>query len=423
MRSEALLTILLACSIVGTTVAQSIADLLAELPSCGLPCIEAGVISAACSVTNTTLLEGCLCTNNTALSSMSTCVQTSCQFSDQVTTVGLLTTTCADYPIPSRVNDIRAAAAAALALSVVVVSMRCAARVHRTGRMWSDDWTAAIAALLLAVGASLELASAQLGFGLHYWDVAVANATVLLQMFYALEIIYTWIKLLAKASIVVLYMRVFPSRPFHMACYACLCYCCLSGISFSFAIAFQCQPVSAVWNRFIDGKCLDVNAIGYAGAVLSIFEDIVLVLLPIPELRKLQISSKQRAGVGLMFGLASFATITSIIRLNYIVQFSNTYDTTYDDVNTVVWSMIEATCIIVCGSLPPLRPWVGNLLTATINTATKGRDQGQSDSFGKPNTSSAGRFSEIPEPGLSQNGTELTAWTATVWSETNKSRP
>lgn len=270
-----------------------------------LPCVEAGVLGASCPLTNVTLLEDCLCTNNTALSSMSTCVQTSCKFSDQVTTGTVLTTSCAAFPIQSRVSAVRAAAAVALALSVVVVSMRCAARLHRTGRLWSDDWTAAISAFLLAVGASLELASAQLGFGLHYWDVYAPNATRLLQMFYAVEIIYTWIKLVAKASIVLFYMRVFPSRGFHIACYACLCYCGLSATLFTFVIAFQCQPVSAVWDRFISGKCLDVNAIGYAGAILSIVEDIVLVLLPLPELRKLQIGSKQRAGVALMFCLAS----------------------------------------------------------------------------------------------------------------------
>lgn len=33
-----------------------------------------------------------------------------------------------------------------------------------------------------------------------------------------------------------------------------------------------------------------------------------------------------------------------------------------DNVDTIVWSMIELTCIIVCGSLPPMRPWFGKLI-------------------------------------------------------------
>ncbi|KAI1839207.1 hypothetical protein JX266_014582, partial [Neoarthrinium moseri] len=48
-------------------------------------------------------------------------------------------------------------------------------------------WTAILATVFLVVGAGLELASAELGFGMHFWDVDVRNATKLLQMFYVVE--------------------------------------------------------------------------------------------------------------------------------------------------------------------------------------------------------------------------------------------
>lgn len=254
---------------------------------------------------NITLLESCVCTNNTLMSGLSTCVQTSCDFNDQVTSGNLLMTMCAAFPIESRVQDVRTVAIVALVLSSTIVTARCIARFQLTGRLWSDDWTAIFATIILLGGAGLELASANLGFGLHFWDVYVSKAARLLQMFFTVEIFYTWIKLIAKASIIFLYMRVFTARWFRFACYACLGYCFLSLTIFTFVIAFQCTPVEAVWNRFISGKCLDVNAIGYSGAVLSVVEDLVLIVLPIPELRKLQISGRKRIGVGLMFALAS----------------------------------------------------------------------------------------------------------------------
>lgn len=214
-------------------------------------------------------------------------------------------TMCAAYPKESRVQELRNVAIVALVLSSVVVTARCVARVQMTGRLWSDDWTAIFATIILMGGAGIVLASADLGFGLHFWDVYVSKATRLLQMFYTIEIFYTWVKLIAKASIIFLYMRVFTARWFRWACYACLAYCCISLTIFTFIIAFQCTPVEVIWNRFITGKCLDVNAIGYSGAVLSVVEDLVLIVLPIPELRKLQISGRKRIGVGLMFALAS----------------------------------------------------------------------------------------------------------------------
>jgi hypothetical protein len=239
------------------------------------------------------------------MSHMSTCVQTSCAFSDQVTSGNLLMTMCAAFPKESRVYELRVTAIATLTISTVVVLARCAARLHLTGKLWSDDWTALLAAILLLAGAGLELASAQLGFGMHFWDVRVDKASLLLQIFYAVEILYTWIKLTAKISIILLYMRVFTGKRFRWSCYACLSYCGMSLTAFTFALAFQCNPVQSVWNRFISGQCIDVNIVGYVGAVLSIVEDVVLMVLPIPELRKLQISGRKRIAVSLMFILAS----------------------------------------------------------------------------------------------------------------------
>lgn len=44
-----------------------------------------------------------------------------------------------------------------------------------------------------------------------------------------------------------------------------------------------------------------------------------------------------------------------------------------------MWSLIELTCIVVCGSLPPLRPYLAKLLPAlsTINSSKrKGKSSG-----------------------------------------------
>lgn len=271
-----------------------------------MPCLTKAVIGGGCSLTNVTLLANCMCTNVTLLSDLSTCVQTStCTFQEQVDAGNMRGSLCDPYPKESRVNEVRAMGIAAVAVSTVVVGARCTARVMRTGRLWSDDWTAIIATLMLLAGSGLELRGAQLGFGLHFWDIDSNNATVMLQLFYVLELFYTWIKLIAKASIVLMYMRIFTGPKFRWACYACLGYCVMSLLAFTFALAFQCKPVESIWNRYITGQCLDVNAIGFTGAILSIVEDVVLMVLPIPELRKLKISGRKRIAVGLMFALAS----------------------------------------------------------------------------------------------------------------------
>lgn len=78
------------------------------------------------------------------------------------------------------------------------------------------------------------------------------------------------------------------------------------GTTYTFIILFGCSPVSGSWDSTItDAKCLDFNLTVLTGAVVSIFEDIVLVLLPIPALRTLKVSGRKRLEVAIMFGIAS----------------------------------------------------------------------------------------------------------------------
>lgn len=77
------------------------------------------------------------------------------------------------------------------------------------------------------------------------------------------------------------------------------------GIIFLGLVIFQCIPISALWNRDADSKCLDLNAIGYAGGVFSIIEDIAIFIMPIPDLLKLQLGGRKKAALLFMFSIGS----------------------------------------------------------------------------------------------------------------------
>ncbi|WQF86326.1 Putative extracellular membrane protein, CFEM [Colletotrichum destructivum] len=384
----------------GPPLGLDVTAVLLAMPTCAAPTVATELAAANCSLTDINLFADCLCTNITLQSRMSTSVQTSCKFDDQLKAVELETALCATYPKESRVNEIKTASIVGLALTLPIVLGRCVCRYQMTNNLWWDDWMTIIATTFFTGLASIELASAFMGFGLHFWQVDPGNEPALLQvwssppvqaqnydvanlntvrcqMFYVAQIFYILVQVFAKVAIVMLYLRVFTTPWFKWACWAFVAFMFGHGAIFALLIVFQCIPVAAVWDRVLSGRCLNVNAVGWAGAVLSIVEDIVLMILPIPELAKLQVTGRKRTGVGIMFSIASFATVTSMIRLKYLVQFSNTYDTTCkpcrlclasqvsdatdtkkgDNVDIVVWSIIEEMCAIICGSLPPLRPW------------------------------------------------------------------
>ncbi|KAF5013292.1 hypothetical protein FDECE_687, partial [Fusarium decemcellulare] len=198
----------------------------------------------------------------------------------------------------------------------------------------------------------------KLGFGRHLWNVPVTNLAAILQMFYSIQILYILVQVSAKASLLAFYSRVFTDRKFRIAVWVAYVFLFGHGIIFLGLVIFHCIPVHAIWDRSVDGKCIDLTAIAYAGGVLSIIEDIAIFILPIPELMKLQLQGKKKTALLFMFSIGSFACVTSIVRLKYLGSFSDPVDPTWHNVYVVIWSTIELSCALICASLPALRPLV-----------------------------------------------------------------
>lgn len=55
----------------------------------------------------------------------------------------------------------------------------------------------------------------------------------------------------------------------------------------------------------MEGKCLDLNAVAYSAAVVSIFSDFLIVILPMPLIKSLNLKLKKKIGVMCMFALGS----------------------------------------------------------------------------------------------------------------------
>lgn len=76
-------------------------------------------------------------------------------------------------------------------------------------------------------------------------------------------------------------------------------------VGFLLVVILQCLPVDAVWDLTIPAKCLDTVAIIYAGAALSIVEDLVIIFLPMFVLKDLNLTTRKKIALGLMFALGS----------------------------------------------------------------------------------------------------------------------
>jgi hypothetical protein len=118
------------------------------------------------------------------------------------------------------------------------------------------------------------------------------------------EVFYILCIAMTKISILLFYLRIFPERRFRRMAWATLTCCVLFIATFVPALIAQCNPISLAWDRWDgehEGKCINLNAMGWAAAAINIVLDLAVIILPIFETLKLRMSMMRKVGIGLMF--------------------------------------------------------------------------------------------------------------------------
>lgn len=125
-------------------------------------------------------------------------------------------------------------------------------------------------------------------------------------MFWASLWIYNLALTITKVAILVQYIRIFPVRHFRCACYAVLCIVIACGAWGVFGNVFICYPIGFLWDKTVKGgRCMNDNVVWFSTAGLNIFQDVVILFLPIRVIRSLTITRSQKKGLITMFGLGA----------------------------------------------------------------------------------------------------------------------
>ncbi|KFY10024.1 hypothetical protein V492_05243 [Pseudogymnoascus sp. VKM F-4246] len=356
-------------AILNVAAAQSVEELaeaFTKVPTCAQKCSVATLKEAACELLD---VRNCLCTNPPLQTKLSMCVVESCKREDQAAaTLIMQNKICVGIPQTSRSEEIIRDVIIISAVTFPIIALRFFSRSLVSKKLWLDDWAVLAATIIMIPMVVIPIYNAKLGFGKHFWDVDPQYVIILRKLYYISQVLYLLVQGLAKVSILLLYLRIFPDRRFRRIIHVSLVWMGCRTIIFVCVVVFQCIPVAHSWDTSVAGKCADQQAFVYAGAAVSIFEDIVIMFLPVYELNGLTLSLKKRIGLVFMFALGSFASITSIIRLKYIVSYGTTIDLTYANVDPVIWSILESFTAIICSSLICLRPLIMKLTPKSFAT-------------------------------------------------------
>ncbi|KZL82968.1 cfem domain-containing protein [Colletotrichum incanum] len=368
---------------------------LSNISTCGLNCLVQGIQGVGCDLTNTT----CSCASTGLGQLVAPCLLANCTMQDSLDLAKLQATQCS-LPHESQTAKVLAILLTVYVSAAVAVGLRLVAK--SLAKTWNLDDVLIISALVIAIApVSFVILMATKGFGTHLYDLQPGGLLEILRLLYAAEIVYVFVLLFAKLSLVVFYLRIFTVPKFRIAAYSLIGFLVVGQVVIGFLTIFSCHPIELFWNRDIHtGGCLDVNQLAYANSALAIIQDLVILALPIAMLPGLQMNRNKKISVAMVFLLGSVGFISTIIRLQVLAVFGNSIDPTWDYAPVVWWTTVELGVVIVCSCAPMIRNLVDKVFPRfalfTKWTSPKPSKEGSSpSSSGSENSNKMGRYQKF----------------------------
>ncbi|KAL0264422.1 hypothetical protein SLS55_000372 [Diplodia seriata] len=158
--------------------------------------------------------------------------------------------------------------------------------------LWLSALLAAVVPTIQAASAAelQQIVSVMPACGIYYFD----------------EDLYLSALPLLKISILLFYLRIFPEKGFRRAVFVTIGLCIGYCIAFVLVSVFQCRPIRYAWLQWDDeheGTCNNINAQGWSSAAINVILDIIVIILPLPQLWELQLNKRKKFLLLLMFSV------------------------------------------------------------------------------------------------------------------------
>ncbi|KAJ5112368.1 hypothetical protein N7532_000413 [Penicillium argentinense] len=346
--------------------------------------------SNSCSLTHNTT---CFCASDSRPAILFDCVESQCTTKEFFTTKRFYEHECSITPLAGP-PEIHPSTLVPMILASIFFVARMVAKGSGLAGGWGwDDYTiimsyASITVSLRGVfqssnslqilGLAIYIDSVYMiraGFGRNIWDIDFPIITKFYKLFQALAVMYKIQISLAKISVVLFLLRIFQTPVFRYVSYALIGINAAIGITWAFVDSFRCTPTHLTWDGWTNeepGKCINfINSI-LVNCLVNIFVDAIMILMPVYEVSKLQMPTRKKFTVALMFVVGSVLTIIAIIRV--IVFWNNRWgiNQTLGLYPLIHWSVIECQIAVLCACLPASRAligrWFPNLLGSSRRT-------------------------------------------------------
>ncbi|KAK1962541.1 CFEM domain-containing protein [Colletotrichum sublineola] len=358
------------------------------LPPCAVQCTLQELGQTICSVTDQT----CMCNDRVFCGYVQSCIFANCTVKEMLVAKNYTSTLCND-PVAKKDNVIPSIQMALFMFTTLVIITRIGHKCMRISPWGWDDTTIMIAYVLLALSCSLSIPKpAVAGAGRDVWYLSASQISLGLRMFFISTFLYVLGLAFIKASILFLYLRIFPDHRFRMVLWFTQAFNLLLYISFLITALVSCQPLHYAWEGWTgetEGRCYSTNPPALSHGALNFILDVWMLLLPASQIYKLNVPLKQKLDVMSMFSMGIFLTAVSGYRIKVIRPFGAFLDSDVVLFQTSIWSAIELAVGIFVACLPNIRQfWVTVLPKILRFMHISSRSQGSArDSTGSERTS------------------------------------
>ncbi|KAK8040512.1 hypothetical protein PG991_000300 [Apiospora marii] len=341
-----------------STRAAAATDLLKELSPCALKCIVQEAPKVGCGFLD---IE-CQCASEPLYGLLTECVINDCTIAEAIGLAKVDAKQC-QRPTETRQHMILGISIASGVVILGAYVLRMISRLAISRYCWWDDLFHTIS----------------IGF--------VIPMTVFANLIYICQILWAFNILALKISILCLYLRLFPGRRFRHVCTAALSLLVVVSLLLIALDVFQCNPVSAAWTlQHGEAQCLDLTVVALANAAVNIFTEAAILVIPLPILVKLKMSTRQKAEVIGLLSLGAIVILVAVLRIPSLQTLKSLTDATYTNAPVFVWTCVEAMVAHLCVAAPAIKLLFIRVKTR-VNTSLDGGSFGY-QSFGKGNDSS-----------------------------------
>ncbi|CAI6330562.1 unnamed protein product [Periconia digitata] len=304
-------------------------------------------------------------------------------------------------PETSTAGTLQGVVIALTILDCLGIGLRLYTRKALGHRIKADDWLALVAlsfVIVLAVYFLIGVSKRYVGYplpadftGKEYHPLVSGS----LQHFYIWHFVLFFTLWMIKTCFVLFYRRVLVcgfKDWANVLVWSTFAIVTAWTIAFTFAWGFACHPIKGFWSfpyGSDEGPCVDTWKLNSVMAISDTIIDVIILLVPVPLVWRLRMSTSRKLAVILVFFLGGLAVAASVMRMDRVlyvaVEEENAPDGLLLNTTVLFWGMLEANLGLLAACLPTLRALFKSSNLDSVAKGYRGRTWLRSTQPSSPN--------------------------------------